>query len=161
MPPAPRPLVDRFWEMVRRGPSEECWPWTGSTRAGGYGAIAVRVPGRRHRLAPAHRVSWELHNGPIPDGLQVLHRCDNPPCVNPAHLFLGTNDDNVADMLSKGRNLVGQRCAHAVLTAEDVRRARVLFRSGTPLGDISRQLGGVNRGTIRSAINRSTWKWVE
>lgn len=99
-------MEERFWPKVaKRGP-DECWEWTASRTPQGYGKI-----GRRKGESPAiaSRVSWEMHNGPIPDGLHVLHRCDNPPCVNPAHLFLGTNADNQRDMRAKGRGRLGRR----------------------------------------------------
>lgn len=94
-----RPLADRFWEKVHK--TESCWLWTASVKDGfPYGQIGhpgTRTPRR------AHRVSWELHNGPIPAGLFVLHKCDNPRCVRPDHLFLGTQSDNLKDAYSKGR----------------------------------------------------------
>lgn len=92
-----RSLVDRFWEKVNK--TETCWLWTASTQ-GGYGQIGHDIYLRPVR---AHRVSWELHYGPIPAGLDVLHKCDNPPCVRPDHLFIGTALDNVQDMLRKER----------------------------------------------------------
>lgn len=97
-------LAERFWEKVSKGGpvhpvlGTACWAWTASTNPNGYGKIFVAG-----RLQVASRVSWEMHNGPIPDGLFVLHHCDNPLCVRPAHLFLGTCADNVRDMWSKGR----------------------------------------------------------
>jgi hypothetical protein len=101
------PIEERFWDKVNRdGPIPAhmahlgpCWVWTASTR-GGYGSIGIS--GRMER---SHRVSWELANGPIPAGLCVLHHCDNPLCVNPGHLFLGTKKDNAKDMYSKGRRI--------------------------------------------------------
>lgn len=91
------PPVDRFWAHVAKGP--ECWLWSGAPTSTGYGKLAFPGGGWQS----AHRFSWELHNGPVPDGLQVLHHCDVPLCVNPSHLFLGTHLDNMADMRAKGR----------------------------------------------------------
>jgi hypothetical protein len=92
------PLEDRFWAGVDT--SGECWVWTRATNEGGYGKI-----GDGHRVRGTHAVSWELAYGPIPRGvgLCVLHRCDNPPCVRPDHLFLGTVQDNNQNMIRKGR----------------------------------------------------------
>lgn len=91
------PASERFWRFVRF--NGECWEWTGSRSRRGYGRL--KVDGRP---VETHRYSYELHCGAIPDGLLVLHKCDNPPCVNPLHLFLGTQLDNVRDMFRKGRN---------------------------------------------------------
>lgn len=93
-----RPLMERFWEKVDM--SGDCWVWTGSCSPWGYGQIGVPP----NQIARAHRVSWELHHGPIPHGLYVCHHCDNPRCVRPDHLFLGTPSDNTQDMLHKGRH---------------------------------------------------------
>lgn len=91
---------DRFWLRVGKTEDDSCWLWLGSRkeRNGGYGQLSFYG-----RFAYAHRVSWHLSNGPIPEGAQVLHKCDNPPCVRPDHLFLGTQADNVRDMFRKGR----------------------------------------------------------
>jgi hypothetical protein len=99
-----RPLEDRFWEKVDK--SGDCWLWTGARDQHGYGSLSVAHEGReRRRSVPvkASRVSWQIHNGPIPAGMWVLHRCDNPPCVRPDHLFLGTQLDNMRDASAKGR----------------------------------------------------------
>jgi hypothetical protein len=97
-------VAERFWPKVdRSGGPDACWPWTATVRSDGYGMIDVGG-----KMVGAHRVSWEIANGPIPvggdyHGTCVLHRCDNPLCVNPSHLFLGTNDDNTKDRDAKGR----------------------------------------------------------
>lgn len=91
-----RTLAERLWARVeRRGPGE-CWEWTAHRLPKGYGVFGPGVV--------AHRVAWEVAHGPIPDGLHVLHTCDNPPCCNPGHLRLGTPQDNVDDMMRKGRS---------------------------------------------------------
>ena len=93
------PLQERFERHVDR--SGDCWLWTGSMNQAGYGQMRV---GRRGRIFSVHRLSYEWKNGPIPDGLCVCHKCDNPSCVNPDHLFLGTYRDNTQDMIRKGRH---------------------------------------------------------
>jgi hypothetical protein len=135
----PQPLGPRFWAKVDRSRVGRCWPWIGAKNGGeGYGVIF-----RDGRPALAHRVSWELHNGPIPDGLGVLHRCDNPPCVNPRHLFVGSNADNNRDKISKGRSgcVSGEDHPGARLTAALVRAIRRERGAGLTLLRIADKYG--------------------
>ena len=108
----------RFWGKVAKRDGEECWEWQGSRKGGGYGSIGIKGG-----TVAAHRASWVLTNGAIPDNLWVLHKCDNPPCVRPDHLFLGTRLDNVRDMCAKGRNACRE------LTAEDVARSEAAVKA--------------------------------
>lgn len=90
------PPIPRFWPKVQK--TKSCWLWSGATGRGDYGHFIVK-----RKLIKAHRFSWELVNGKIPSGLHCLHHCDNPPCVRPDHLFLGTDLDNARDAINKGR----------------------------------------------------------
>jgi len=105
-------ILDRFWPKVDK--SGDCWVWTAGTSRDGYGIIRARVD-RAWVTVRAHRVSWVIENGTIPDGLLVLHSCDNPSCVNSDHLWLGTEKDNHRDSEKKGRSVssrleLGSRC---------------------------------------------------
>lgn len=112
-------LEDRFSPIPETG----CWEWYGALNNYGYGSIRVN----KIRVG-AHRASYEVFVGPIPKGLQVLHKCDNPSCVNPSHLFLGTQADNVYDMVSKGRNIQGE--THPRYTGgRDLKKAKVRYKS--------------------------------
>lgn len=106
----PRPLAERFMDKVSPEPNSGCWLWTGFYQEFGYGRMGVgyAVEGTRG-TAMAHRLSYEIFVGPIPDGICVLHRCDVPECVNPEHLWLGTHSDNVNDKVAKGRHHYSKR----------------------------------------------------
>jgi len=140
-------LEDRFWNYVDlRGP-DECWGWLGSFDRGGYG---------RFDSKGAHRVSHSLNVGAIPDGMCVLHRCDNPACVNPKHLFLGTCKDNVVDMVSKGRNAktTGEDNFGAKLTNQQVLAIREDGRTNATIA--AEYMAGVV--AIRNIKTRRKWK---
>lgn len=116
----PKSIQAQFWRHVNtNGGPDACWPWMRSTRGKGYGQATL--DGRQQ---PAHRLAYAFTYGPIPKGLLVCHRCDNPPCVNPSHLFLGTHIDNARDMVAKGRchppKLKGQAHGKSKLTESDV-----------------------------------------
>src|SRR3990167_298323 len=97
------PCEKRFWSKVNKGTNNECWMWNGSKDREGYGSVYRWENRKRIYITKAHRYSWALTNGSIPDGLKVLHHCDNPSCVNPSHLFIGTQSDNMKEMYNKNR----------------------------------------------------------
>lgn len=156
-----------FWSKARHNPDTGCWEWRGATNSNGYGILSPEKRGHRAgaKMSRAHRVSWELAHGPIPDGMCVLHHCDNPPCVNPAHLFLGTPADNAADRAAKGRNgrPAGSGNGNAKLTDADVLAIRVRHRAGlqgrggpNSTGSLAREYG-VGRTTVKRIIRRERW----
>ena len=152
------PIHIRFWRQVERRNEGECWPWIGSKDRAGYGGIS-EGPGGCHNLR-AHRVSWELHHGEIPDGQQVCHRCDNPPCVNPAHLFIGTAKDNKLDEMRKGRHIQGERQHLAKFTEAQVQEIRALYAAGgVGLRTIAKRYGASSYA-VWSILKRLTWKHV-
>lgn len=151
--PNRRPLRERFLEKFVVSETG-CWEWTGLKGKWGYGTI-----GYDRRTCLAHRIAYELFKDPIPQGLLVLHRCDNPGCVNPDHLFLGTNDDNMRDMAAKGRSTKGSRNTESKLTEEIVARMRDRHARGESYVSIARAYG-VNETTARRAIRGLTWTHV-
>lgn len=108
MPKSEEPISVRFWRKVEKAQVDECWLWIGGFANTGYGQMSKRRDDGQWTMVNSHRLSWEEHHGPIPDGLFVLHRCDNRKCCNPAHLFLGTQADNIADMVGKQRQARGE-----------------------------------------------------
>lgn len=144
-------LEDAFWKYVDPGDENECWEWQKVLTVWGYGVVCFH-----HKRYAAHRVSFELHYGPIPAGLQALHKCDNPPCCNPNHLFLGTDADNVADKVSKGRQARGVHAPSAKLTEADVIAIRTLGNSGMQTREIARQYGR-SESTIGRIVRGQGW----
>lgn len=111
----------------------------------------------RRRGISAHRASWLIHFGEIPEGIYVCHKCDNPPCVNPAHLFLGTPLENQADKVAKGRGVPGEKNAAHKLTWGQVHRIRAAHRHSLSLGTLARQYG-VSKPTIWKVVTHQSWK---
>jgi hypothetical protein len=149
----PQPLAPRFWAKVLVKEPDECWEWQAGKTAFGYGRMGVAG----HRLMLAHRISWELANGPILDDLKVLHRCDNPPCVNPAHLFLGTTGDNNRDCDAKGRReRRGSHNGRAILDEDLVERIRWEHYRGQTQAALARKYG-VGRIVISAVVLGRTW----
>lgn len=147
------PLTEHFWAQVKILGPDDCWEWQGYRSHKGYGQMQIN-----RQVVPTHRVAWELTHGPIPDGLHVLHHCDNPSCVNPNHLFLGTNADNVADKIAKERQPIGTRIGNAKLTEEQVIEARQRFaKGGISMASLAREYG-ISGVSMRSALLRLTWK---
>lgn len=160
-PPGER-LRDR---VDRTGGPDACWPYTSYCDPNGYGTLS-----NGKGIAYAHRLAYEAEYGPIPDGLFVLHHCDNPPCCNPKHHFLGTQADNVADMWKKGRGsygtrtegplLRGESCTQARLTEDSVREIRRRHAAGD-IGYIRlARAYGVSMSTIVAVVKRRNWKHV-
>lgn len=164
---APTPLAERFW--IRVAKSDGCWTWTGFRDSRGYGGISETI-NKRRRFIGAHRAAWELTHGPIPEGMHVCHRCDNPPCVNPEHLFLGTPADNIRDMVSKGRQARGAAFAgriapsgeqhhNARLREADVAEIRRLAAAGWRQKDIASGLGFSTK-VVNDVVLRKSWRHV-
>ena len=158
---ATTPLEQRFWPKVNKnGPTPkhcpelgQCWLWTGAKMRHGYGMVAVKWIHRR--AEGAHRASWIMANGPIPDKLHVLHKCDNRGCVNPKHLFLGTKNDNMADAARKGRMHLGELHGMTKLTWKDVDRIRELYPSLSQSKIAARF--SISQPTVSFIILRKTW----
>jgi hypothetical protein len=169
----PVPLVERFWRHVTPPALlTDCWEWRGYTDPGGYG----RVMGENGYTVMAHRASFEMFYGDIPAGLKVLHRCDNRRCVSPDHLFLGTQLDNIADMVAKGRQARGECLAAAIraanpdrrgerngrakLTGDDVRAIRRAYEAGSATPATLARRYGVADTVIHNIVRYRSWKHI-
>jgi hypothetical protein len=149
------PVDVRFWSKVAKGSPNECWGWNACLDNHGYGIF--RLCGK-NRLA--HRMAYELASGaPPPPDLHVCHRCDNPPCVNPAHLFLGTAKVNQDDKNAKGRGNQGERHGLSRLTNEVVLTIRAEYAAGARKVDLARK-HGLRPPHVLKIVTRQSWKHI-
>jgi len=159
-----KPLKDRFWSKVEK--TDYCWNWTAHKDNKGYGRIEING-----KNCYAHRISWEMHYGKIPEGLFVCHHCDNPLCINPKHLFLGTQKDNIRDAIKKGRmnHLInnnnvnpskGEKHYRAKLTENQVREIRKINSAGYIPQRTLAGLFGISPQTLSFIVNNKTWKHI-
>ncbi len=151
---AREPLEKRFWQKVEKASDDECWLWTGGVGSSGYGVI---IDSGKNRSA--HRISYEINVGPIPDGLFIMHKCDNRICVNPNHLRTGTQSENIQDAFDKGRKqapkLSGEQNPKSKLTLEKVR----FIKENPQLGHKAiADMFGLSPNAIRGVRIGRTWK---
>lgn len=143
---------ERFWEKVDIRGTSECWEWCASKRSGEYGQFSIA--GKTYK---ANRIAYEFFYGSFDKSLFVLHECDNPGCVNPAHLFLGSHTDNMKDMVTKKRSACGENHGRAVLSEKDVIDIVDLYNSGQHTHDSIAALYGVDSPAIYKILNGRTW----
>lgn len=151
-------LEQRFWRMIKK--TEDCWLWIGGKKPNGYGQISEGGKGSKTLLA--HRVSYKIHHGELPEGLVVMHSCDNPSCVNPSHLSVGTYKDNTQDMIAKGRKRtvapLGSENGKAILSERDVLYIRE--NQGKSHAQLGREMG-VSPNCVRGVRTGRTWSHVK
>jgi hypothetical protein len=153
----PSSSENKFWRLVDIPTNESCWMWLGAVDGGGYGMF--RSP--KFTEKKAHRISWVISNGEIPDGLDVLHSCDNPGCCNPRHLFLGTDLDNVRDKFSKNREATfeGQNNGMCKLNKDKVIEIRSLHSSGVSYRSLAKRFG-IGATQVGRIVRRESWRWL-
>lgn len=158
-------IQDRFWIKVIK--TEGCWLWNRSKSMGGYGRFEFK------KEQYAHRVAWTITYGAIPIGMCVLHQCDNPACVRPDHLFLGTKQENNTDRTLKGRSasgnkngmrthaglMQGEKNPRAKLNAVNVKEARIKAQQGVGVASLAREYG-VDKSTMQDAVSGQTWRHI-
>ena len=154
------PIV-RFFSHVQK--TDTCWIWTSATTGFGYGTFATFKPNKTHK---AHRYSWEMVHGKIPAGMCVCHKCDNPICVNPEHLFLGTRSENNKDMHDKGRcakntwTKSGEENPTSKLTNEKVLAIREMYSAGNTTMQKVGEVFGITAAHVCNIVRRISWKHI-
>jgi hypothetical protein len=154
-------IVEVFWSKVARAGPDDCWNWTGAVNSQGQGVVDFRIEGRygpRLRMS-ASRFAYQITHGPVDPDLNVCHTCDNKLCCNNAHLWLGTQVDNLQDMTSKGRRATGERAGSSKLSNDEVLAIRQAVADGLTQGSQSR-LYGISRASISDIILRKTYKEI-
>lgn len=151
-------VEDRFWEKVSKQDGDKCWEWLGSLNKpkNGYGCFNVK-----RKPVYAHRYSYTLHYGPIPDGLLVLHRCDNPKCVRPDHLFLGTHQANLDDAKAKQRMPHSHKHWNTKLTVDQVRSIRAEYDSGNRAAHAIAAKFGISPTQAFNIGTRRRWTYLD
>lgn len=151
-----RPIEDRFWEKVKVSGTDDCWEWQGTPDRHGYGRINTSSPNVKSIFA--HRLSYQIANGEIPDGMVIMHACDNPSCVNPRHLSAGSQSDNLQDAAIKNRMCKHGQRAISEKDAEEIRRQ---LSQGKLLQREIAEMFGVSRETITGINIGKTYKQME
>ena len=157
-------IEKRFWKYVDKRGDDDCWEWTGFKLGSYYGGMNIGYTKLedgtfKNKMALAHRISYEIHFGAIPDGLHVCHHCDNPICVNPNHLFVGTIRDNIADRERKGRGARGSKNGRSKLTESQVVELRKRYANGESQKSLATAFG-VTITTINHIVTGKTWRLV-
>lgn len=147
---------NRFEKLYERIPFSGCWIWNGALK-NSFGHGAFKIADRKSKVMFSHRAAWELYVGEIPPNLKVLHRCDNPSCVNPHHLFLGSINDNVQDMIRKKRNAFGSKCKGSKLNENAVLQIKQQREKGS--AQLSK-IFSISRQSIADILYGRTWKHV-
>ena len=139
--------LNNFWRQIKK--TKKCWIWTGYIDKDGYGILGL------HKNTRAHRIAWMLQNGEIPKNMCVLHKCDNPPCVNPKHLWVGTHQENMQDMKLKCRFSIRNK-----LSKRNIFKIRKLKYNFNPINKYIAKIFNVDTSTINRIVNRKTWKHI-
>jgi hypothetical protein len=163
-----KPTEERFWSHVEKKELDECWEWQARKNMWGYGVFHI---GLQTKLA--HRVRWEIDYGEIPTGMCILHKCDNPACVNPSHLWIGTHKDNSDDKMAKGREshkstpkkpeskvyMRGSRQGSSKLKEENVIAIRIFYQLGSTLSELAKMYN-ISKSVICNIVHRKSWTHV-